>query len=419
MKFENHRILRYHSAVKITRSTKCRLNYTTKSKRQKVRTFLIEYVRVVNLYIDAFWFNSPGSSRELTKELLDRISDTWLSQRAKQCAARQAIGRIKSARLSFAEKQKDGKCKSTPKKPRLRKLQAELSSNCVEWQTSRHSSFDVWLHIHSLGNKESVDVPVNTHKHYRELAEIGERGTTFVVTPDYVQIPFEIDVGKKLPPTGCLGVDTGINALAATSIGEQFGTEVKEKIERVKRCKHGSKGQQRARRCLRHYIDTVVKQVMLISSLTLIVIENLKGITQNTKNPKRRLGKNMRRSIGAWNVRYWLKRLEMACERNRVSFRTVSAFYTSRTCPACGHCQKENRNGLLFKCLQCGYTDNADISASKITLNRHLTGKFGKGCIGLPDRRKDFGLTISPNSLLRRRDNAARQRDQVKYTKSR
>ncbi|MCL2744567.1 MAG: zinc ribbon domain-containing protein, partial [Planctomycetaceae bacterium] len=150
----------------------------------------------------------------------------------------------------------------------------------------------------------------------------------------------------------------------------------------------------------------------------LVVVEQLKNITKNTTQPKRRLGKNIRRSIGAWNVAYWLKRLEMACERNRVSFRTVTSFYTSQTCPACGHCQKENRNGLVFKCLQCGYADNADISASKSILHRHLNGKFCKDCVCLADRRKDFGLNVLQNSLFRQQDNAARLRDHARRTKS-
>jgi putative transposase len=33
---------------------------------------------------------------------------------------------------------------------------------------------------------------------------------------------------------------------------------------------------------------------------------------------------------------------------------------TSRTCPACGHCAKENRDRERFECLTCGHTDHAD-----------------------------------------------------------
>jgi transposase len=226
-----------------------------------------------------------------------------------------------------------------------RKLKADLSTLCATLEIPEHeSSFDAWLHLNSLGNKICLDIPIKFHKHYFELAEIGTRCTQFIITDKYIQIPFEIKVAEKLHPTGCVGIDTGINALASVSIGEQFGTEIKNKIERVKRCLHGSKGQQRARCSLRQYIDKTVNDIMSIEDLTLVVVEQLKGITKNTKQPKRRLSKNIRRSIGAWNVSYWLKRLEMACERNRVSIRTVTSFYTSQTCPVCGHCQKENRN---------------------------------------------------------------------------
>jgi len=405
--------------MKIIRSTKCSLRFATEHKKKQWRLFLVEYVRVVNLYIDQFWFNTPKNNNELVKDVLDVVATTWLTQRAKQCAARQALGMVLAVRerIKTARKNKE-KCKTTPRKPVLRKLKAELSSLCATLKIpEQKSSFDAWLHLKSLGNKLCLDLPIRFHKHYFELAEIGTRCTQFIITEKYIQIPFEITVTEKLQPTGCIGIDTGINALASVSIGEQFGTEIKNKIERVKRCQHGSRGQQRARRSLRQYIDRTVNEIMMIDDLTLVVVEQLKNITKNTKQPKRRLGKNIRRSIGAWNVAYWLQRLEMACERNRVSFRTVTSFYTSQTCPVCGHCQKENRNGLVFKCLQCGYTDNADISASKSILNRHLNGKFGKDCMGLADRRKDFGLNVSQNSLFGQQDNAAWQHDHVKQTK--
>jgi len=33
---------------------------------------------------------------------------------------------------------------------------------------------------------------------------------------------------------------------------------------------------------------------------------------------------------------------------------------TSRSCPKCGNVSKENRNGLMFCCVSCGYKDNSD-----------------------------------------------------------
>jgi IS605 OrfB family transposase len=40
----------------------------------------------------------------------------------------------------------------------------------------------------------------------------------------------------------------------------------------------------------------------------LIVVEKLSNLNYKTKL-KRRLSKNMRRSLGSWNYRYWLTRL--------------------------------------------------------------------------------------------------------------
>ncbi|MEX1386885.1 transposase [Hydrogenibacillus schlegelii] len=42
---------------------------------------------------------------------------------------------------------------------------------------------------------------------------------------------------------------------------------------------------------------------------------------------------------------------------------------TSRTCPRCGHCAKENRNGIRFRCRKCGYRGHADaVGAWNISL---------------------------------------------------
>jgi IS605 OrfB family transposase len=39
-------------------------------------------------------------------------------------------------------------------------------------------------------------------------------------------------------------------------------------------------------------------------------------------------------------------------------------YYTSQTCRKCGHQDEQNREGLDFVCLQCGYEVNADVNAA-------------------------------------------------------
>lgn len=92
---------------------------------------------------------------------------------------------------------------------------------------------------------------------------------------------------------------------------------------------------------------------------------------------KRLLTKNIRRSIGIWNWKYWLMRIEQQCEENRISFRSVAPYYTSQTCPNCNHVDRKNRNGIEFKCQSCGHTDNADINAALNIMNRFILGKYG------------------------------------------
>ena len=181
---------------------------------------------------------------------------------------------------------------------------------------------------------------------------------------------------EKRTGTKAIGIDTGINALAATSTNNQYGLDIKSHIERVKRCKHGSNGQKKARRALKQYIDETVKAIFMTENPDLIVVEQLKNMGYKSK-AKRLLAKSIRRSIGIWNWKYWLKRLQEHTELNRVSFRSVSPYKTSQACPRCGHTDRMNRNGEVFMCLNCGHVDNADNNAGVNILLRFIMGQYG------------------------------------------
>jgi len=162
--------------------------------------------------------------------------------------------------------------------------------------------------------------------------------------------------------------------LASTSDKLQFGTDIKALIEKSKRCKSGSKGKQRAINTIKQRMNEVAKEIL--KNKDLIVVEKLSNLNNKSKL-KGRLSKNIRSSIGSWNYAYWLMRLEQLCEDNRISFRTVSPYNTSITCPVCNLADSRNRVGEVFKCQACGYTDNADINAALNIVQRFLTGKYG------------------------------------------
>lgn len=400
--------------MKIMRSTKCSLKYSTQSKLIELEFILKEYGKVVNIFIDYFWGNGIIEKKELLKPIVDIPQNTWLSARLRKVAAREALDMVKSTQEVIASnkeqiqlsinsinskideiKERDDTrenrrkinrlyCKRKrlwhklimmqPTKPKHTGKRMCVSSTIAILNKPKNSKFDSWLHIFSVGKKISLDLPIKFHKHYHQLHGKGKRLNSYIITKNYVQFCFEIDTGKKKDVKTLGGIDTGINALASLSNGEQFGTDIKQYIDKIKRCEQGSNGQKRARNSLKQKINEVARDV--VNKFDLIVVEKLKNMNNNSKL-KERLSKNIRSSIGIWNYGYWLMRLEQKCEINRVCFRTVSPYYTSQRCFKCGHTDRENRFGEIFQCQACDHTGNADINAACNILERFSTGKYG------------------------------------------
>ena len=76
--------------MKVIRSTKCSLKFSTSKKKSELNTILIEYGKVVNFFIEYFWQdldNIPSKSK-LLKPIVDLPqSITWLSARLRKVAA--------------------------------------------------------------------------------------------------------------------------------------------------------------------------------------------------------------------------------------------------------------------------------------------------------------------------------------------
>lgn len=397
--------------MKITRSTKCSLKFLTASKRQELNTVLFEYGKVVNHFINLFW-DKPISKTELLKDVVNS-SDSWLSARLKKVAAREALDMIRSVmevqvsnkemlqsdvstmtkiidRTPLTTKKNRRKVNNLhiklkakrnklamlhPHKPKHTGDRMSVSCTIAELQMPKDATeFDAWLHMASIGNQIVLDVPVRYHRHFRGLASRASRLNSYVITKNYIQFAFERETGPKKDGKNIVGIDTGINALASTSEGIQYGRDIKALIEKSKRCQKGSKGKQRAVNALRQRMCEVAKTV--VKDTDVVVVEKLQSMNRNSKL-KGRLSLNMRSSIGSWNYAYWLSRVEMNCEDNRVAFRTVPSYYTSQACPACGHTDSRNRVGEVFKCQKCGYSGNADLVAALNIKDRFLSGPYG------------------------------------------
>jgi len=400
--------------MKIMRSTKCSLKFATDNKISQLESVIFEYGKVVNTFIDYFWnLQNKISKSDLLKPIVD-IPNTWLSARLRKVAAREALDMISSVKevfksnkeqlnlsiksiqfkINLLKKKDDDRqnrrkinnlyCKlkklnnkysmMQPHKPKHKGNRMSASSMIAELQPSKSPKFDAWLHLSSIGNKTILNIPIQYHKHFNGLRDLGKRLNSYIITKDYVQFCFEIETGKKKNVKTLIGVDSGINSLASLSTGEQFGKDIKRCINRIKRCKAGSKGRKKASNALKQRICEVAK--IVVKKADLLVVEKLKNMNNNSKL-KGRLSKNIRSSIGNWNYRFWLNRLEQQCENNRVSFRTVLPYYTSQECNQCGYTSRANRVGEIFRCQKCNYSGNADVFAARNILERFVTGVYG------------------------------------------
>lgn len=253
--------------MKINRSTKLSLKFCTEAKHAELSRILDEYGRVVNSFIDDFWLDCPKKGA-LLKPVVNSV-DTWFSARLRKVAAREAVDMVKAMKARGGNK------------PVHRGKRMCVSSTIASLQPAKDSTeFDAWLHLQSIGGV-IMDLPVRYHKHFNKLVERGRRLESYVITRSSVQLCFEMETGAKKVVETAVGVDTGIKALASLSTGEQLGCGVEDAIDRINRCKHGSKGQQKARRALRQQIDEAARDVA--SSADLIVVEKLKGICHKTK----------------------------------------------------------------------------------------------------------------------------------------
>ena len=343
--------------MKIKRSSKCTLKFATESKKQQLYEIMDEYSRVVNIFIAMFWDND-FTANQLTKEIYS-IPTTWLSARMRQCAAKEALGMVEGAKEAGANQ------------PMHTGKKCLWSSQVVLLEAGRNS-FDLWLKIHSVGNGETLYLPLRKHFHFNKFSD-WERATSIIVHRNYVQISFEKETGKKKPERYALGLDVGITTLLSVSNKSFFGDRIIALINKIKRKQQNSKAYRRAKKELRYYLHRIVKLFFnqLPDEIGLIVVERLRDL----KKGKGKRSKSFRKTLSNWNYRELLKIIQRRCEENRVSFRTVKPSKTRQTGPACSQTQREHRVGKVCRCRRCGYSDDADSVGSLNILTRFLTGR--------------------------------------------
>jgi IS605 OrfB family transposase len=178
------------------------------------------------------------------------------------------------------------------------------------------------------------------------------------------------------PDGGMLGVDLGITNLATDSEGEHFTGAVvhvvrkkyhqrRQRLQRV-----GTKNAKRRLRQIRrresrfqgdtnHCISKQLVQKAAVSCKA-IALEDLSGIRERVT--VRHEHRYERHSWAFFQLRQYIS---YKAAWAGVPVYLVDPRNTSRTCSACGHCEKANRKSQeSFLCQRCGFATNADENAA-------------------------------------------------------
>ena len=361
------------------RSSKVSIKFSNKGKVESITTLLDEYKRVCQIFVDILW-EQPKVLPKIPKEFTDQLKgQTWLSARMIQCAAKQSSGIVRGTRKKQEQRlhqikifTKDGQFKKARKlqgyfdkqkvsKPNLKKLEMELDERFCKISFDSNTSFDGWVVIGSIGNKQKLLIPFKSTKHLNQLRSKGilKKGVRLSKS----KITFiAVVADPENFATDVLAIDIGVKTcLSATSNNGSWQSKENkhgwtlDKINHVlSHKKKGSKAFGRVQKLRTNYINWTINQLNFNGVKTL-KIENIKNLRYKSRTS---------RWLQHFVYREIFDRLEQKAEELGVQVQKVNPTYTSQRCSHCGWVRKTNRKGQLFKCTACGETLDADLNAS-------------------------------------------------------
>ena len=124
---------------------------------------------------------------------------------------------------------------------------------------------------------------------------------------------------------------------------------------------------------MNHTINTFIDE----KQPSAIGMENL----SNYRPKKYTRSKKMNNKLSNWARGVFTERLGFKAETRGSRFVSLNPAYSSRICSQCGYVDAKNRNGDVFKCLNCGHDAHADVEAAlelKRRMNDHNITQWTK-----------------------------------------
>ena len=266
-------------------------------------------------------------------------------------------------------------------KPAIRKKRKCPQSKLCSVRLS-NKNYNIWFdrkEVSLLTVKGRVKTFFHFPKQFEQYVSWRRKSAELIIRKDkvYLCVVFQKDIEdfQQLDNPVILGIDRGINKVAVCSDNTFFNGNINKVAHRYQRLRRqlqkcGSKSakrhlkrislkENRFRKDVNHCIS---KQIVgALPENSIIVLEDLKKIRQRV-----RLNKKGRRKLHNWSFYQLEQFLTYKADAQKIKIDYTDARYTSQKCSRCFHISRSNRKSqAVFKCVQCGFSLNSDLNASR------------------------------------------------------
>ena len=240
---------------------------------------------------------------------------------------------------------------------------------CVYGLSEDSTYFGWWLRFSTLEGGPRIQIPLAENPYVNGMK--GLKKTVFARKQEGRWL-FQFTEKNKSPTLagdqGKIGLDVGLNTIAATSDGRHYGKRFKSRFDktyhqiqsiRTNRKRQGlSKDSKKLARLeaklsgqIKTAVGTATNKLVKAFPNTTFVIEDLD--LKGCKGSKRFAYKALHNAL-----------------KTKAIVETVEPAYSSQTCPSCDYVSRSNRNGIRFCCKSCGRKGHADSIGGNNLLRR-------------------------------------------------
>jgi IS605 OrfB family transposase len=246
--------------------------------------------------------------------------------------------------------------------------------------------------ISILTNSGRLTVPIRMGEYQKvRLDRIrGQADLIFKNKIFYLMVVVEAPEASKVDAIGTLGVDLGIVYLATDNDGETFSGKQVDKVREknatlrtalqeantpsaMRHLKRLSNREARFHRDINHIISRKIV-AKAKDTRQAIALEDLKGIRKSVT-----VRRTQRSRLHSWAFYQLRSFIEYKATIAGIPVFLVDPRGTSHICPECKHNERANRpNRDTFRCVQCGFSGNADhiaainIAARAVEVNQRI-----------------------------------------------